>query len=119
MAIMHPSEFMWDSYDKRSREYEMFQSLKKLPDDYHVFYSFKVLLRDGYKRVGYEKVSECEMDFLVFHPTKGLAVIEAKSGDISFRNREWYKSKHHIERQVVRTPFKMYCLNSRRPTSNE
>lgn len=64
-------------------EKQVFESLKKLPDEYVVFYSVawkQIERRRNSIRYG-------ESDFTIFHPKKGIIVIEVKSGGISYRDR--------------------------------
>lgn len=72
-------------FDERSHEGDVFNALKKLPDDYYVFHSFSTVGVDG-KNVFYER----ELDFVVASPKKGILVIEVKAGDnIHFEDRTW------------------------------
>lgn len=67
-----------------SLEGVMFDGLSRLPDEYYVFHSFKIVsLRDGIVR-------ESETDFVVFHPGKGVLCIEAKAGRVSYADGQWY-----------------------------
>ena len=67
-----------------SLEGVMFDGLSKLPDEYYVFHSFKIVsVRDGVVR-------ESETDFVVFHPKKGVLCIEAKAGKVSYSEGVWY-----------------------------
>ncbi|MDD3831754.1 MAG: NERD domain-containing protein [Clostridia bacterium] len=68
-----------------SQEDIMFESLKRLPDDYYVFHSFKIV------KTVTNTLYESETDFVIFNATKGLLCIEAKSGSgIAYRNGTWY-----------------------------
>ena len=82
MAIMIP-ERPKDN-DPRSDEDCMFEALRNLPDDYYVFHSFQI----GQVYENYYK--EAEMDFLIFHPLKGMIDIEAKNGNVRYENGQWY-----------------------------
>lgn len=81
MAIMIPSLLYGNKPE--SHEDEIFYSLGKLPDDYFVFYSFKVgsLDKDTWK--------EKEMDFVIYNRSKGIMVIEAKSGSVNCDHGIW------------------------------
>lgn len=69
---------------QNSLEELMFESLKKLPDDYYVFHSFTIVkVTDGVIR-------ESETDFVVFNPDMGIICIEAKAGNVKYENAEWY-----------------------------
>ena len=65
-------------------EKQVFESLKKLPDDYTVFHSVRWNRRNEKNTVVYG-----ESDFTVFHPKKGIIVIEVKSGGIECVNNMW------------------------------
>lgn len=82
MAIMCPDT----PYENApsSGETRMFHALEQgLSDEYYVFHSLKILdVEDG--------LQEREIDFTIFHPQKGLLVIEAKNGKVSFQNGRWY-----------------------------
>ena len=66
-----------------SREGELFRALQKLPDDYYVFHSFKMI------RILDNAWKEAEIDFLIFNKQKGLLCIEAKAGKVSCDNGIW------------------------------
>ena len=69
---------------QNSLEELMFESLKKLPDDYYVFHSFTIVkVTDGVIR-------ESETDFVIFNPNMGIMCIEAKAGTVKYENAEWY-----------------------------
>lgn len=64
-------------------EKQVFEALKKLPDDYIVFYS--VAWKQLERKLNIIKYGES--DFTIFHPQKGIIVIEVKSGGISYHDR--------------------------------
>ncbi len=72
-------------FDKASHEGDVFNALKKLPDDYYVFHSFSTVGVSS-DNVFYER----ELDFVVASPKKGILTIEVKAGDnIRFDGRTW------------------------------
>lgn len=82
MAIMIPQKPK--TFSPNSLEDIMFESLTRLPDEYFVFHSFRIVSAgDGVLR-------ESETDFLIFHKKKGMLSIEAKAGRIYYSNGEWY-----------------------------
>ena len=82
MAIMLPE--IPRECTPNSLEEIMFDSLKRLPDDYYVFHSFTIVnVVDGI-------INESETDFVVFNPSLGILCIEAKAGMIRCENAEWY-----------------------------
>ena len=59
MAIMIPS--IPNDFHPESREGELFISLQKLPDDYYVFHSFRII------NIIDNEWKENEIDFVVFN----------------------------------------------------
>jgi len=84
MAIMLPEKPK--HFAPQSREDEMFESLRKLPDDYFVFHSFRIIQTSN------NVVRENEIDFLVFNREKGILCIEAKTGRVRYKNGSWIYS---------------------------
>ena len=83
MAIMCPCEIK--EFNENSLEDLMYECLKKLPDDYYVFHSFKIV------NVSNDNIIyESEADFVIFHPKKGILCIEAKAGNVKYDNGKWY-----------------------------
>ena len=74
MATMIPSTPK--EHTPESREGEMFEALDKLPKDYYVFHSQRLI--DVYQ--GF--LSEHEADFVIFQKDLGALVIEGKAGNI-------------------------------------
>ena len=71
------------SFSKESLEDIMFEALEKLPNDYYVFHSFKVVnVIDG-------QIKESEADFVIFNRTKGILCLEAKAGHVKYDNGVW------------------------------
>ncbi len=93
MAIMIPS--IPQDYSPESREEEMFFSLKKLPDDYYVFHSFRII------RIQDNTWKENEIDFVIFNRHKGLLCIEAKAGNVFCEQGIW----HYGSGKEMRDPF--------------
>ena len=78
MAHMYPTPMRSDTESPAERLlYALFRD--KLPDSYHVFHGVAWQARSGrhYQRDG-------EADFVIIHPEKGILVLEAKGGQISF-----------------------------------
>lgn len=84
MAIMIPS--IPHDYTPQSREGELFNALKNLPDDYYVFHSLSIvkLVDDEWK--------EKEIDFVIFNRYKGILCLEAKAGNVTCVDGIWYYS---------------------------
>ena len=72
-------------FDIRSREGDVFNSLKKLPDDYYVFHSVAPV-GVNCKNEFYER----EIDFVIANHKKGILCIEVKAGNnITYSDRTW------------------------------
>lgn len=80
MAIMYPPEPR--PFDDWSHEDKAFEVLREnLSKEYHVFHSLTIV--DGR--------NTRELDFLIFHPEKGIICLEAKAGaNISIKNGIFY-----------------------------
>ena len=100
MAKMIPSEIGY--YEHKSGEDQMFTALSKLPDDYYVFHSYRVVTIAG------NTLNENEADFLVFSPKYGCLVIEAKQGHV-YRDEtgDWFY-QNGIK---MKDPFDQACTS--------
>ncbi len=93
MANMIPTEPR--EYDYRSGEKEMFDILNQLPEDYTVIHSTKLFYYDEIKKtILYERKNiylehEREIDFIIFHPPKGILCLEAKNFTPIYENGVW------------------------------
>lgn len=122
MAIMiprHPKEF-----DPKSKEDEVFNALKSLPNDYYVFHSVALLkVFKDYEYNGDYIREERQIDFVVFHPQKGIICIEAKNWrDLSYNNglngseEGWYLNGQLYENARYDGPFEQassFCRDFR------
>ncbi len=100
MARMIPDEMEEDngSYGER----QAFEALKKLPDEYVVFHSVRWNARNEKNTVVWG-----EADFTIFHPDKGIIVIEVKSGGIECVNNTWrYIRTDNHEIYPMKNPMK-------------
>lgn len=84
MAIMIPH--VPNEFTPESREGEMFSSLQKLPDDYYVFHSFRII------NIIDSEWKENEIDFVIFNRNKGIICLEAKAGQVLCEQGIWYYS---------------------------
>lgn len=100
MAYMIPR--VPHDFAPESREGELFRALQKLPDEYYVFHSFKMI------RILDNAWKEAEIDFLIFHKKKGLLCIEAKAGKVSCENGIW---KYGSGDRMSHDPFKQASDN--------
>ena len=82
MAIMIPDKP--HEFAPASQEGLMFEALKKLPDEYYVFHSYRITT------VVDDTFYESETDFIIFNKTYGVICLEAKSGLVKYENGYWY-----------------------------
>lgn len=99
MAIMIPS--LPHDFAPESREGDIFQSLKKLPDDYYVFHSFRII------RLEDNTWKENEIDFVIFNRKKGILSLEAKAGKVDCKRGIWY----YASGKEMRDPFSQANAN--------
>lgn len=100
MALMIPQTMEEDNNSFGERQ--VFEALKKLPDEYVVFHSVRWNDRSEKNTVIYG-----ESDFTIFHQRKGIIVIEVKSGGIECANNTWtYIRTDNGERHSMKNPLK-------------
>ena len=91
MAVMIPVEC--DLSRRPMSERIVFDAIKKnLSNEWYVFHSFDYVTRDLNK-----KRWDGEIDFLLYHPEKGMLIIEVKGGAISYRNGQWFQEDRPID----------------------
>ena len=81
MAIMIPHQP--HTFAPASLEGIMFEGLKKLPDDYYVFHSLRI------STVVDNTFHESETDFVVFNKRLGIICLEAKAGQVQYKDGYW------------------------------
>lgn len=111
MAKMIPHTAYETGSEGEDRIFESLQT--SLPDSYTVFHSVRWIGSD-------RKRSQGEADFIVFHPQKGVLIIEVKAGIISVdNNRTWYQTNRNTgikkeifdpEKQADESKFKFIAL---------
>lgn len=84
MAKMIPGDVEYSDFNGSYGEMEVFKALKSLPEEYVVFHSVH-----WNKRNKRGDIVWGESDFTVFHPKRGLLVIEVKSGGIQHFEGKW------------------------------
>lgn len=111
MAKMIPHTYIDTGSEGEKRIFEALQT--KLPNDFFVFHSVRWISSDRNRSQG-------EADFLVFHPQKGILIIEVKAGIIEVdSNRTWYQTNRNTlvkkeifdpEKQADESKFKFISL---------
>ena len=81
MAVMIPNRP--HAFAPASLEGIMFEGLEKLPDDYYVFHSLRI------STVVNNTLYESETDFVVFNKKMGILCLEAKAGQVQYKNGNW------------------------------
>lgn len=100
MAKMIPNQI---SDESSSGEKKIFEKLKKLPDEYVVIHSLKML-----KHI--QKV-EGKIDFFIICP-KGILCIEVKGGRVERREGIWiFKDRYGNENTKVEGPYEQVAKN--------
>ena len=100
MAQMIPSQLCPSS--NSHAEHSVYRWLKDgLSDDFLVFHSVDFVYDKG------KGIREGEIDFLIFHPYKGLIVLEVKGGKEIYtdENGQWYSVSHRDETHSIHDPF--------------
>lgn len=92
MAIMVPSYRRSEEFNRSRGERLLYNELKKqLSDEYVIFHSVNVL---GRARTNKGYPVDKEIDFIVFHPQKGIICIEVKHGEIRFRDNGIFQKQY-------------------------
>ena len=100
MANIYPE--ISEDFHNSLGEFKIFESLKKLSDEWNIYYSV-----NWHKRENNGKIRWGEADFLIFNPKKGILVIEVKSGGIKFENGRWIQKRlDTLEEFLMQNPFK-------------
>ena len=87
MARMIPSNETREDFNHSVGEERVYNALSTLPDEYVVFHSVHWQTKGNRGQAVWG-----ESDFAVFHPKRGLLVIEVKSGGIDCRDGIWYQT---------------------------
>ena len=85
MAIMIPEQPC--DFEPASGEGRLFEALKNLPDDYWVVHSFRLT------SVEKNEMKDREIDFVIFHREKGLLCVEAKGGEVVYKNGTYHYAR--------------------------
>lgn len=92
MAIMVPEYRERQEFNNSWGEILLYKEFKKqLSDDYVIFHSVNILGR-AHTNKGYPV--DKEIDFIVFHPEKGIICVEVKSGEIKFEDNRIFQKQY-------------------------
>lgn len=105
MAKIYP--IVPEEFNSSYGEKEIFKVLKRLPDDWNIYYSVS-----WQKRTRHGEITWGEADFLIFNPEYGILVIEVKSGGIEFIEGKWIQTRlDNYEKNGMKDPFKQADRN--------
>lgn len=101
MAKMIPTD---GYFEPSSGERDMFDALKKLPDEYYVFHSYRLV-----QLIPDKGINENEIDFLIFNPNYGCLFIECKNSRVE-RTEDggwnYLKIENGLEKRIhMKDPF--------------
>lgn len=96
MAKMYPETYP-NEVNHDDPEYQVFQMLRELPDDFSVIHSKKL-------KGGKNCKEETEIDFLVFDGAKNMICLEVKGGEMTYSGPEscWYQNGKRMKRSPDR-----------------
>lgn len=97
MAIFIPSTKP-ESFNNSRGERVVYEALRTLNDQHTIFYSLNWVGHSDRWKVG-------EADFVILHPSKGILVIEVKSGEIEYREGEWIQTNTKTRESHRISPF--------------
>lgn len=86
MAIMIPNNPLKDEFNNSFGEWEVYEVLKSLPNNFYVFHSI------NWNRPKSRGREWGEADFTIYDVNRGILVVEVKSGYIDRLNGEWYQT---------------------------
>ena len=97
MAIFIPNGTQ-NNFNGSYGEKKVYEALSTLNNQYTVFYSLNWIGINENRSIG-------EADFVILHPEKGLLVIEVKSGEIEYKNGEWFQTNTRTRISTRINPF--------------
>lgn len=99
MAKIYPEKE--EEYHESYGEFQIFESLKQLPNDWYIYHSLNWKDRSKNGRITWG-----EADFVIFNKNYGILVIEVKSGGISFKDGKWLQTRlDSFEVNEMKNPF--------------
>lgn len=114
MSILIPNNRTQDEFNGSTGEWELYQKLRELSDDFVIFHSAE------WTRKKKRGVQFGEADFLIYHSEYGIICLEVKSGGMYTKDGRIYqvnrytKQSHEIApmRQAEKSAFYFYDLLS-------
>ena len=104
MARMIPCEIIEST--RSQAEINLFAIFKeRFPDDWTVFHSLNIAAKNRDR-----KNIDAELDFILFHPAKGLLVLEAKGGIITHRDGIWTQNGKTITSPFLQAKQNKYTV---------
>lgn len=95
MAQMIPTEC--DPQTRSKGEITVYNQLRKAFDDsWTIFHSFDITSHNVENRL-----VDFEIDFLLFHPEKGILILEVKGGKITISENGWFQNGHVLNPDPV------------------
>lgn len=99
MAKIYPE--IVEDYHGSYGEFQIFESLKQLPNDWYIYHSLNWKDRNKNGRITWG-----EADFVIFNKNYGILVVEVKSGGISFKEGKWLQTRlDNSEINEMKNPF--------------
>jgi uncharacterized CHY-type Zn-finger protein len=81
MVILIPSDNeTQNDFNNSKAEKNLYGAFKNLSDDYYVFHSTNIPVKNG------KRILDKEIDFIIFNPSYGILCIEVKGGHIKYEN---------------------------------
>lgn len=107
MAYMIPANLIEEDFNSAG-EMTIYEKLEQLPDTYYVFYSVRWSKKTHKSQSPRRsRVVWGEADFVVFHPSYGLIVIEVKDGEIStdYSGKKWIQTNRQTHENHFINPL--------------
>ncbi|MGE7364878.1 nuclease-related domain-containing protein, partial [Staphylococcus cohnii] len=69
-----------EDFNNSEAEKKLYEAFKNLSDDYYVFHSTNIPVKNG------KRILDKEIDFIIFNPSYGILCIEVKGGLIKYED---------------------------------
>lgn len=112
MVHLIPNDRVEEEMNNSGAEWILYNKFKSLSDDYYIFHSVNIPVKDT--NIGY--LTEKEIDFIIFNPYYGILCVEVKGGSIKGENNYIYQAPrnnldnfHRIDpiSQIKKPKYKM------------